>query len=167
MKQYYYSIEKYEEPELLAFLEDCDKRYKDLDLKIACSFTNCWLISNKDLYTPLQEGDIKYKYRGLTSKPTPERRWKVNWIDYKRKLAILREILRKSEYGIEQISKEGKRVLAHSPGLGFETYGVAKKKADSLEYIYGRGCRVIHYNYDGSGIYNIKQESDFKEHIEV
>lgn len=93
MKNYYYSIEQYELKELLQFLKDCKKRYKDLDLKIASTFINCWIISNKDLYTPLQR-KFKYKYRTLKTKPNPQRRWKVGWIDYNKKIKMLQKILK-------------------------------------------------------------------------
>ena len=93
-KKYYYSVERYELEWLLSFLEECDKRYKNLEMRIANTFTYLWIISNKDLYVPLQNGDIKYKYRELRTKPTPEQRWKVNWIDYNKKIAILRKVLK-------------------------------------------------------------------------
>ena len=92
MKEHYYSIEKYELKELLSFLKDCEKRYKNLDLKMASSFTNLWIISNKNLYTPLQE-EFKYKYREIKTKPTPQKRWKISWIDYKVKIKHLKKIL--------------------------------------------------------------------------
>ena len=91
MKDHYYSIEKYELEELLSFLKDCDKRYKNLNLKIASTFTTLWFISNKDLYTPLQE-EFKYKYRELKTKPNPQKRWKISWVDYKVKIERLKKI---------------------------------------------------------------------------
>ena len=92
MREYYYSIKNYELEELLSFLKDCDKRYKNLNLKIASSFTNLWLISNKDLYVPLQE-EFKYKYRELKTKPNPQNRWDISWVDYKVKIKRLKKIL--------------------------------------------------------------------------
>ena len=92
MKEYYYSIKKYELEELLSFLRDCNERYKNLNLKIASSFTNLWIISNKDLYVPLQE-EFKYKYRKLEIKPNPQERWNIRWINYKVKIKHLKKIL--------------------------------------------------------------------------
>lgn len=94
-KKYYYSIEEYEFPELIAFLEDCDRRYKNLDLKIASNFTTAWMISNKDLYVPFEKSTMSYKRRELRARPTPERRWNLKWGDYKTKLARLKEIYTK------------------------------------------------------------------------
>ncbi len=94
MKEYYYSVENYELPELLTFLRDCKKRYKKLQLKVASTFTNFWIISNKDLYVPLQE-DFKYKYRGLKTRPNPQKRWRISWVDYKIKIKRLRKVLAK------------------------------------------------------------------------
>ncbi|GAH43628.1 unnamed protein product [marine sediment metagenome] len=93
-KLYYYSIERYELTELFSFLKDCNKRYKKPDIKIASSMTTIWIISNKDLYAPLQE-DFKYKYRELKNRPYPERRYQCRWIDYKIKLKTLRKILKR------------------------------------------------------------------------
>ena len=92
MKEHYYSIEKYELEELLSFLKDCNRRYKNLNLKIASTFTTLWFISNKDLYVPLQR-EFKYKYRELKTKPNPQKRWKVSWVDYEVKIKRLKKIL--------------------------------------------------------------------------
>ena len=92
MKEHYYSIERYELEELLSFLMDCKRRYKNLSLKVASSFTNLWIISNKDLYAPLQVF-FKYKYRTLKTKPSPQKRWKISWVDYKVKVKHLKNIL--------------------------------------------------------------------------
>ena len=92
MEEHYYSIEQYELKELLSFLRDCGRRYKNLNLKVASSFTNLWIISNKDLYAPLQ-GEFKYKYRTLKTKLTPQKRWKITWVDYKVKIKRLEKIL--------------------------------------------------------------------------
>lgn len=92
MRDYYYSIEKYELEELLSLLKDCKRRYKNLNLKIASTFTNLWIITNKDLYAPLQE-EFKYKYRELKTKPNPQKRWKISWVDYIVEIKRLKKIL--------------------------------------------------------------------------
>ena len=92
MKEHYYSVEQYELEELLSFLKDCTRRYKNLNLKVASSMTNIWLVSNKDLYVPLQK-EFKYKYRELKTKPNPQKRWNISWIDYKVKIKHLKKIL--------------------------------------------------------------------------
>ena len=96
MKEHYYSIKKYELEELLSFLKDCERRYKNLNLKIASTFTTLWFISNKDLYAPLQE-EFKYKYRELKTKPNFQKRWNIHWIDYNVKLKHLKKILESKE----------------------------------------------------------------------
>lgn len=96
-KKYYYSVAYHELPELLSFLEDCDRRYKNLDLKIATTFTHLWMISNKDLYVPFEHSAMKYKRRELKGRPTPETRWTVRWTNYKDKLVYLKELSAKRE----------------------------------------------------------------------
>lgn len=91
MKEHYYSVEKYELEGLLSFLKDCKKRYKNLNLKVASTLTNLWIISNKDLYVPLQE-DFKYRYTELKTKPNPQKRWNISWIDYKVMIKNLKKV---------------------------------------------------------------------------
>lgn len=92
MKEHYYSVEHYELEELLSFLKDCARRYKGLNLKIAAAMTSIWVVTNKDLYVPLQK-EFKYKYKELKTKPNPQKRWNISWIDYKVKIKHLNYLM--------------------------------------------------------------------------
>ena len=89
MRQYYYSIDEYHLQDLLNFLKDCQKRYKDAEIHLLHNMTMCWIKSNKDLYVPLNNSDLKFRYKELTSKPTPEKRWMLKWIDFQDKIKSL------------------------------------------------------------------------------
>jgi len=98
-KMYYYSIEGYELDELKDFLEDCQLRYKNLEMEIFQTMTMLWIKSNKDLYAPINNNPFRYKYLELKTEPHPEKKWMGKWVDWQTKLKIIKKVLKETIKG--------------------------------------------------------------------
>ena len=95
MKNYYYSIQRWEFKEMYLFLKECQNRYKEPKIKVANNMIYWWIKSNKDLYRPLNDiGEIAYKYKELKSEPKPEKNWKVLWVDSDTRIKIIERVLK-------------------------------------------------------------------------
>lgn len=68
---------------------------------------------------------------------------------------------RQHEFGIEMY-RSGHWILTHSPGLGFRSFQEAKKRAIQLMRVTGGRYRVVEYDYDDLGRYNVKEYPSVK-----